>query len=43
MLGLRGSEVLQRIRSDPRHQKTKVISYTAHATPDNAGRSVAQG
>lgn len=43
MPGLSGIEVLQRIRSDPRHQKTKVIAYTAYATLNDVGGLIAQG
>jgi CheY-like chemotaxis protein len=43
MPGLSGMEVLQRIRSDPRHQKTKVIAYTAYASPVDVGGLIAQG
>ena len=43
MPGLSGIEVLRCIRSDPRHQKTKVIAYTAYATLDDVDRLIAQG
>jgi CheY-like chemotaxis protein len=43
MPGLSGLEVLQRIRSDPRHQETKIIAYTAYAGTADVGGLIAQG
>lgn len=43
MPGLSGLEVLHHIRSDPRHQKTKVIAYTAYASSADVGGLIAQG
>ena len=43
MPGLSGLEVLQHIRSDPRHKKTKVIAYTAYASAADVGDLIAQG
>ena len=43
MPGLSGLEVLRRIRSDPRHRKTKVIAYTAYANSGDVEGLIAQG
>ena len=43
MPGLSGLEVLHHIRSDPRHQKTKVIAYTAYASSADVGSLIAKG
>jgi two-component system cell cycle response regulator DivK len=43
MPGVSGLEVLRRIRSDPRHHKTKVIAYTAYANSGDVGGLIAQG
>jgi CheY-like chemotaxis protein len=43
MPGVSGLEVLRRIRSDPRHHKTKVIAYTAFANSGDVSGLIAQG
>jgi CheY-like chemotaxis protein len=43
MPGLSGLEVLRRIRSDPRHHKTKVIAYTAYANSGDVEGLISQG
>lgn len=43
MPGMSGLDVLQRIRSDGVHRHTKVIAYTAYATPDDFDYLIDQG
>ncbi len=43
MSGLNAADVLRRIRSNPIHEKTKVIAYTAYAGVDDMDRLISEG